>query len=162
MSAPTIIRQVPAESQDLRGRIAGVLARSSVDVLRVTLGLVFLAFAIPKFIPGASPVEGLVARTVEALSLGIVPGSLGLVLVGALEVAIAITLITGRMLVPGLVLMAGAFVGFFAPLVLFPGELFGNGLTLEAQYILKDIVLVAAAMVIGAKALGARLVVQPR
>ena len=40
--------------------------------------------------------------------------------------------------------------------MLFTGELFGSGPTLEAQYIVKDAVLVAAALVVAAKALGAR------
>jgi len=140
-------------------RFAGWTARHSITLLRVSVGLVFLAFAIPKFIPGASPVEGLVTRTVETLSLGIVPGQLGLVMVAVLETFIAVTLISGRLLGLGLLAMAGAMVGFFSPLVLFTGELLGGGLTLEAQYILKDVVLVTAALVITAKALGARLVI---
>jgi putative oxidoreductase len=45
--------------------------------------------------------------------------------------------------------------------VLFPADLFtGGGPTLEAQYILKDIVLGAAALVVATKALGGRMVVE--
>jgi hypothetical protein len=117
----------------------------------VSVGLVFLAFAIPKLIPGASPLEGLVARTVEALSLGLVSGQVGVILVGVLEILIAASLISGRLLGLGLLAMCGAMAGFFAPLVLFPGELFGGGITLEAQYILKDVVLLAAAAVIATR-----------
>ncbi|WP_187368240.1 hypothetical protein [Nonomuraea terrae] len=66
---------------------------------------------------------------------------------------------TGRFLKTGLVLMAGAMVGFLAPLALFFTDMFPGGPpTLEAQYILKDIVLATAAMVIAARALGARMV----
>jgi len=42
--------------------------------------------------------------------------------------------------------------------VLFFGDLFPGAPTLEAQYVLKDVVLVAAALVVTARALGARLV----
>jgi hypothetical protein len=131
--------------------LTGWVSRHSVTILRVSVGLVFLAFAIPKLIPGASPLEGLVARTVEALSLGLVSGQVGVLLVGVLEILIAASLISGRLVGLGLLAMCGAMAGFFAPLVLFPGELFGGGITLEAQYILKDVVLLAAAAVIATR-----------
>ncbi len=131
--------------------LTGWVSRHSVTILRVSVGLVFLAFAVPKLIPGASPLEGLVARTVEALSLGLVSGQVGVILVGVLEILIAASLISGRLLGLGLLAMCGAMAGFFAPLVLFPGELFGGGITLEGQYILKDVVLLAAAAVIATR-----------
>ncbi len=131
--------------------VADWVTRHSVTLLRVSVGLVFLAFAVPKLIPGASPLEGLVARTVEVLSFGLVSGQLGVILVGALEVLIAASLISGRLVGLGLLAMCGAMAGFFAPLVLFPGELLGGGITLEAQYILKDVVLIAAAAVIATR-----------
>ena len=141
----------------LRQRALPFVARWSIPVLRVSIGLIFVAFALPKVVPGASPVEGLVIRTVETLSFGLVQGHLALGMVAALELFIGVTLIVGRLVPLGLVALLGASAGFFAPLVLFPGDMFGNGITLEAQYIVKDIVLVAAAFVIGAASLGARL-----
>jgi len=96
-------------------------------------------------------------RTIDTLSLGLAPGQVGMVLVAALESFIAVTLITGRLIVLGLLAMGGAIIGFFAPLVLFPADLFAGGLTLEAQYILKDVVLVTAAIIIAAKSFAPRL-----
>jgi hypothetical protein len=59
----------------------------------------------------------------------------------------------------GLVVMAGWLAGIMAPVVLFPTEMFPGGLpTLAAQYVLKDIILIAAAAVVAAQALGARMV----
>jgi uncharacterized membrane protein YkgB len=49
-------------------------------------------------------------------------------------------------------------VGILSPLVLFFPELFPGAPTLEGQYVLKDIVLVAAGLVVTARALGAELV----
>lgn len=144
-------------SVDPRHQVADWAARHGVAMLRVSVGLIFLAFAIPKFIPGASPVEALVMRTVDVLSFGLVQGTLGMVLVAALETFIGLTLVTGRFLGLGLLALGGAMVGFFAPLVLFADDLLGGGLTLEAQYILKDIVLAVAALIIAIKPLRARL-----
>ena len=159
MTASSIATPAPLSGvRALAAHLAEWTSRHSIALLRISVGAVFLVFAIPKFIPGASPVEGMVMRTVEALSLGIVPGAIGIVLVAVLETFIALTLITGRLLPLGLLAMAGAMLGFFSPLVLLPGELFDGGLTLTAQYILKDVVLVTAGLVIMARALGARLV----
>jgi hypothetical protein len=44
------------------------LARYSVTLLSVSLGLIFLGFGVLKFFPGVSPTEDLVSRTVEVLT----------------------------------------------------------------------------------------------
>ncbi|KRC62887.1 DoxX family protein [Agromyces sp. Root81] len=129
------------------------LARAGVPALRVSLGLVFLVFGVLKFFPGLSPVEALVTRTWNVLSFGVVDGYAALALTATLEVFVGVTLVTGVLLRVGLLALAVTFVGVFSPLVFFGGELFtAGGPTLTAQYILKDVVLVAAAMVIAAKA----------
>jgi putative oxidoreductase len=136
------------------------LAAHSVTLLRVSLGLVFLGFGVLKFFPGASPAEDLVMRTVDALTLGVVSGTPAVVMTAAMETFIGLTLVTGRGLRAGLVVLAGAMVGIMSPLVLFPGDLFPGGLpTIEGQYVLKDIVLAAAGAVVAARALGATYVV---
>jgi hypothetical protein len=61
--------------------------------------------------------------------------------------------------------MGAQMLGAMSPLVLFPGELFsgpGHAPTLAAQYIVKDVILVAAGLVIAATWTGARIVAEPR
>lgn len=138
---------------------ARVLSRSSVHLLRISLGLVFLGFGALKFFPGASPAEELAVATIDKMTFGIVGGPTALLLTAVIETVIGLTLLTGRFLKTGLVVMAGAMVGIMSPLVLFFDELFPGGLpTIEGQYVLKDIILVAAATVVAAHALGARMV----
>lgn len=139
-------------------RLALWLARHSVGILRISLGLVFLGFAALKYFPGVSPAEGLAVRTVETLSLGMLSGYGALVATAIVETFIGITLITGKLMRVGLLVLGGAMVGILSPLVLFFGDLFPGAPTLEAQYVLKDIVLVAAGLVVTARALGARFV----
>ncbi|NBE93399.1 DoxX family protein [Nonomuraea longispora] len=135
------------------------LARHSIDALRISVGLVFLGFGFLKFFPGVSPAEELAVGTLEQLTFGVVSGGVALAVVAVTECFIGLTLVTGKFLKSGLLVMAGALVGFMSPLVLFFTDMFPGGPpTLEAQYILKDVVLVTAAMVIAARALGARLV----
>lgn len=139
------------------GALRTWLNRYSIDILRISLGLVFALFGFLKFIPGASPAEELAMRTVESLSFGMVTGSTALWLTAAVECFIGLTLVTGRLLRTGLIALGFALVGILSPVVLFFGDLFPGTPTLEAQYVLKDVVLAAAGLVIGAAALGSRL-----
>lgn len=128
------------------------LARWSVTVLRVGLGGIFLGFGLLKFFPGFSPAEELVVQTLGVLTFGTVPARVGIVLVAALECAIGLGLITDKFLRTSLVLLGFQMVGAMSPLVLFPGELFGGPFhapTLEGQYVIKDVVLISAGLVIG-------------
>lgn len=143
------------------------LVAHSIALLRTSLGLVFLIFGALKFFPELSPVEGLATRTTTALTFGLIPPSVGLVAIAALEVAIGLCFVTGRFLRVGVWLMGAQMLGAMSPLVLFPGELFAGpggafAPTLVAQYIVKDIILVAAAMVIATTWTGARIVAEPR
>jgi putative oxidoreductase len=137
-------------------RLIGWLANSSIDILRISLGVVFLAFGAVKFVPDASPAQPLVERTLDTLTLGIVSGPSALLLTAVAESFIGITLVTGKLLRSGLAVLAGSMVGIMSPLVLFFTDMFpSDGPTLEAQYVFKDIVLIAAGLVIAARALGA-------
>ena len=151
----------PALAERITQRLAAWLADHSIAILRVSLGLVFLMFGILKFVPGASPAEALAVRTVQTLSLGILPAQAAALLTAVIETFIGLTLVSGRLLRTGLAVMATALVGIMSPLVLFAADLFPGAPTLEAQYVLKDIVLVAAGLVVAAAALGARLQAAP-
>jgi uncharacterized membrane protein YkgB len=136
------------------------LDRGSIALLRASLGLVFLCFGVLKFVPGLSPAESLAERTVEALTLGLTPDGAAIYLVAALESAIGLSLLTGRLVRVGLALLAVAMGGILAPIVLFPAEMFAPhaylplyGPTLAGQYVLKDVVLLAAALVVAVRAL---------
>jgi putative oxidoreductase len=139
------------------GILRAWLNRYSIDVLRISLGLVFALFGILKFIPGASPAEDLAVRTVDTLTFGLVSGTAALWTTAFVESVIGLTLVTGRFIRTGLVVLGLALIGIMSPVVLFFGELFPGAPTLEAQYVLKDLVLAAAGLVIGAAALGSRL-----
>lgn len=141
-------------------RIVGWLAPHGIDVLRVCLGLVITGFGALKLFPGVSPAEPLVTRAVDILTFGVITGQTAMVVTAIAECAIGLMLISGRFLRTGLILLAGCALGWMSPLALFPADLFtGGGPTLEAQYILKDLVLGAAGLVVAAKALGARMTV---
>lgn len=159
MTAPATRRQITHGMQVVQSGIAEWLARYSVTALRISLGLVFLGFGLLKFFPGLSPAAGLAGETFARLTFGLVPENVGVLIVAAMETTIGLSLVTRRLLRFGLALLAVTMVGILSPLVLLPGELFRGVLwapTLTGPYVLKDIVLVTAALVVASSAFGAR------
>jgi putative oxidoreductase len=114
--------------------LAAWLAKHSIGILRVSLGMVFLAFGVLKFFPDASPAQALVERTLDTLTFGLLSGERALLVTAVAECFIGLTLVTGRLAKAGLVVLAGSLVGIMSPLVLFFGDLFPGTPTLEAQY----------------------------
>ena len=137
------------------------LVSHSLWLLRVSLGAIFLFFGALKFVPDLSPAQDLVVRTTEVLSFGLVPAGLGIVLIAALECTIGLGLISGRFLRLTLVLLGFQMIGAMSPLFLFAGDLFGGPFhapTLLGQYVIKDVVLISAGLVLGATVHGGRIV----
>jgi uncharacterized membrane protein YkgB len=140
-------------------RVGEWLTRYSVTLLRLSLGAIFLGFGLLKFFPGLSPAAGLAGETFTKLTFGLVPGDIGVLIVATMETTIGLSLITGRLLRFGLALLAVTMVGILSPLVLLPADLFRGAPwapTLVGQYVVKDVVLVAAAMVVASSTFSAR------
>jgi uncharacterized membrane protein YphA (DoxX/SURF4 family) len=156
--------RLPEPIDRLDARITATLARVAIPTLRIALGIIFLWFGVLKFFPNLSPAETLVGRTIEQLSLGIIQPSVSLPVLAAWESVIGIGLILGRGLRGILFLLALQMLGTLTPLLLFPGETFSSFPlipTLEGQYIIKNLVLIAAAMVVGATVRGGGLSPDP-
>ncbi len=148
----------------LDARIAGWMARNGVAYVRTSLGIVFLWFGALKLVPGLSPAEDLAGRTIMALTVGLVEPSVSMPILGVWECLIGIGLLSGRFLRTTLMLMALQMLGTITPIVLFPGEVFAHEPfvpTMVGQYIIKNIVLVSGAIVIGATVRGGRLKAEP-
>jgi uncharacterized membrane protein YkgB len=140
------------------------LARVGVPLLRIGLGLVFLWFGALKFFPDLSPAQDLATRTISQLTLGAVGPDISLPILATWESLIGLGLLSKRFLRTTLLLLAVQMVGTVTPLVLFPAETFTQfpyAPTLEGQYIIKNVVLVGAAMAIGATVRGGRLTAEP-
>jgi uncharacterized membrane protein YphA (DoxX/SURF4 family) len=154
----------PAWFDRLDRRIATFMADHGLFILRIALGVVFLWFGVLKFFPGLSPAQDLAARTIEVLSFGLIPPSVSVPVLAAWEVAIGVGLLAGRWMRVVLLLLFAQMLGTLTPLFLFPEEtwtVFPIAPTLEGQYIIKNVVLVAAAIVLGATVRGGELTAEP-
>lgn len=146
----------------VENELHGALVRHGITALRLTVGVVFLGFGFLKFFPGVSPAQDLAIRTIDLLTFGLVPWQVGIVAIAVLECFIGICLLADRWMRLAIWLLALELVGVLAPIALLTGRLFSgphHAPTLEGQYVLKDVILVAAAMVIAAGTFrGGRLV----
>src|SRR6266850_1286825 len=145
-------------------RVTAWMARHGVPLLRISLGVVFFWFGVLKFFPGLSPAHDLAERTIHDLTFGLVGPSISLPVLAAWETLIGIGLIAGRFLRATLFLLAVQMLGTFLPLVFYPGETFTQfpyAPTLEGQYIIKNLVLIGAAMVVGSTVRGGRIEPEP-
>lgn len=159
-----ITRTPPRWFDRLDRRIAEAMADHGLTLLRLALGVVFLWFGALKFFPGASPAETLAGETIETLTFGAIPKSTALIILAVWESAIGIGLIVGRWMRAVLLLLFVQMLGTITPLFLFPSEtftVFPVAPTLEGQYIIKNIVLVSAAIVLGATVRGGELSPEP-
>lgn len=145
-------------------RITRWLARYGIPITRLGLGVVFLWFGILKFFPGLSPAQDLAGRTIERLSLGLVGPELSVPVLAGWESLIGLGLLSGRFLRATLLLLAVQMLGTLTPLFLFPAEVFTQipyAPTLEGQYIIKNVVLIGAAMIVGATVRGGSVLADP-
>ena len=127
--------------------VVTALQRWSVPLLRVSLGLVFLWFGGLKVF-GVTPVYDLVASTVYWVDPGWFVPTLGVV-----EILIGAGLIFRRAMRLILALFLAQMAGTFLVLVLLPGVAFQDGnplkLTVEGEFVVKNLVLLAAGLVVG-------------
>jgi uncharacterized membrane protein YphA (DoxX/SURF4 family) len=144
--------------------ITNWLAEYGVTILRISLGLVFFWFGILKFFPDLSPAQELAERTIETLSFGVIKSNVSVPVLAAWETLIGLGLISGRYMRATILLLLIQMLGTITPVFLFPHDVFTHipyAPTLEGQYIFKNIVLVSAALVIGATVRGGKLIADP-
>ena len=118
----------------------------SVPFLRYSLATIFIWFGILKSF-NISPAQELVANTVYWFDPAwFVP------FLGWWEVLIGICFLYKPLIRIGIPLLLLQMLGTFLPLLILPSVIYGDvpySLTLEGQYIIKNIVIIASALVVG-------------
>jgi uncharacterized membrane protein YkgB len=135
------------------------MARYGVVVLRVALGIVFFWFGALKLFPGQSPAEDLVRNTIY-----FVDPDLFVPVLAVWEMAIGLGLIFNLFMRLTLLLLFLQMPGTALPLLLLPEAVwvrFPLVLTIEGQYIVKNLVLIGAGLVLGGTVRGGRLEPEP-
>jgi uncharacterized membrane protein YphA (DoxX/SURF4 family) len=145
----------------LDASLTGWMARNGILLLRISLGVVFFWFGFLKFFPGLSPAQTLAGSTIAELSFGWISPETAVLVLAVWECLIGIGLLFGLFLRATLFLLWLQMLGTITPLFLFPELCFVSVPfvpTLEGQYIIKNMVLISAGLVIGATVRGGRLI----
>ncbi|WP_343421883.1 DoxX family protein [Candidatus Flexifilum breve] len=140
-------------------RVTRWMARSGVTLLRISMGIIFVWFGALKLIPSLSPAETLIRETIT-----FVPMALFLPLLAIWEILIGVGFITGKFMRAAILLLFLQMPGTLSPVLLRPDLVFTTFpfvLTIEGQYIVKNLVLISAALVIGATVRGGGLISDP-
>ena len=131
------------------------IATYATRLLQVAIGLILFWFGVLKIIPGLSPAEQLVMETAEALlsPLGVSPpGRLVIIGLALWEVAIGLGFLFDWRRQAVIWLLIVHMMSTALPLVLLPDVVWRHPpfvLTLEGQYIVKNLVIVAGAIILG-------------
>ena len=142
------MKKMRIDFSKLDNKIIYYLNQISMPVLRYSLSFTFIWFGALKLF-GNSPAVDLVTKTVYWINPDIfIP------ILGFWEMAIGLCILFRPLIRIGLFLLALQMPGTFLPLILLPEVCFSNfpfDLTLEGQYIVKNLVLIGAALVVGSK-----------
>lgn len=136
------------------------MAAHGLFLLRLSVGIVFFWFGFLKFFEGLSPAQELAIRTIRTITFGWFSDEVIIYGLATWEVLIGLGLLTKIFLRETLLLLYLQMIGTFLPVFLFPSEVFQffpYSLTLEGQYIVKNLVLLSAGIVLGATVRGGRL-----
>lgn len=128
-------------------------------LLRISIGFIFLWFGGLKFFDGLSPAQDLAVKTIDLISFELLNEQLIIYILAIWEVLIGLGLLFKIFLRETLLLLFLQMVGTFSPILFFPDEVFTKfpyALTFEGQYIIKNLVIVSAAITLGATVRGAR------
>lgn len=126
--------------------VSSWMERNGYRLLRIAMGIIFIWFGALKPL-GLSPAEALVARATAWIPI---PGFL--YILAAWEIAIGVCFLFPRLTRWAVMLLFLHMPGTMLPLITLPDETFVRfpyALSIEGQYIIKNLVLIAAGIVIG-------------
>jgi uncharacterized membrane protein YphA (DoxX/SURF4 family) len=137
--------------EKIENRIIDWMAVNGIYLLRISIGIIFFWFGFQKFFPGISSAEDIATRTIDVLSFGIVQAPYSMPILATWETLIGLGFLTGKFLRVTVILLYLQMAGTIFPLFVFPDETFYKVPfipTIEGQYIIKNIIILSAALVI--------------
>ncbi len=140
-------------------RITHWMARYGITFLRLSMGVIFVWFGALKLFPDVSPAEPLIEASITFFPL-----KYFMPILAVWEMAIGVGFLTGKFTRLTILLLFLQMPGTLSPIVLAPSqvwETFPFGLTLAGQYMVKNLVLISAGLVIGSTVRGGGLAAEP-
>ncbi len=145
-------------------RIIRIAATHTVLMTRIALGIVFFWFGVLKFFPGASSAEEIAGRTIQTLTLGHMTPHISMPILATWECLIGLGLLSGKFLRATTALLFLQMPGTFLPFFFFPHDVwehFPYSPSLLGQYIIKNLVLICAGMLVLSTMRGGAVIADP-
>ena len=139
------------------------LERSGIEILRISVGVVFFWFGFLKFFGATSPAEEIASDTIALISFDLITPEISMPLLAVIECAIGIGMLAKKWMRFVVPLMYFQMAGTLLPLFCFIDQTWSGWFvpTLLGQYIIKNSVLISAAIILGAVAKGGKLIADP-
>ena len=141
------------------------MAHNGLFVTRIALGVTFLWFGLLKFLPMVAPIDVLAEKTLTILTFHLFRPATCLHVLAFFECVIGCGMLLKRFLRLTVVLLFLQMMGTFTPLLLLRQETwihFPYFPSFEGQYIIKNLVLISAGIIVGATVRGGRIIAHPR
>ena len=122
-----------------------------IQLLAISIGVVYLWFGMLKFFPGESPAENLATDTITRLFVGIIPPHISIVLLAVWEVLVGVFLIINFQRKWTVILALVHLVLTFSVFFLLPEQSFKDPpfiLTIIGQYVIKNLVIICGLLVL--------------
>src|SRR6478609_470502 len=129
----------------------------ALNMLRISIGVVYVWFGALKFFPHLSPADQLAKDTIQLITFGLFSSTTSIILLAIWETVLGCALMVGFWRRSIFLLLILHMACTFLPLFFFVDLSFTTSpyaFTLVGQYIMKNIIIISAALVLNANANG--------
>jgi uncharacterized membrane protein YphA (DoxX/SURF4 family) len=133
------------------------LSENSLNLLRISIGIIYVWFGALKFFPNLSPADQLAKDTIYLITFGLIPNNVSIILLAFWETLLGVVLIIGVWRKAVFYILLIHMICTFVPLFFFEDVSFTSSpyaFTLVGQYIMKNLIIICAALVLNAQARG--------
>lgn len=133
------------------------LTLNTLNLLRISIGLIYVWFGALKFFDNLSPADQLAKDTMSLITFGLIPNHVSIIILAIWETALGLALIAGMWKRSVFYILLLHMICTFVPLFFFGDISFTNApyaFTLVGQYIMKNLIIICAALVLNAHAHG--------
>ncbi len=133
------------------------LTQNAMNLLRISIGVIYVWFGALKYFPNLSPADQLAKDTIHLITFGLIPNGISIILLAIWETALGFVLIIGVWKHTVFYVLLLHMACTFVPLFFFTDVSFTNSpyaFTLVGQYIMKNLIIIAAALVLNAHSKG--------
>ena len=149
--------------QDTFSTVTTTIEQRGMDILRISVGVVFFWFGFLKFFGETSPAEEIASRTIALITFDLMQSAVSMPVLAALECIIGLGLLSKRYMRYVIPLLYFQMAGTVLPIFIFPEDTWEALFvpTLLGQYIIKNCILISAAIVLGVVSKGGELIADP-